>query len=136
MPLTFDEATKKVTMLYGRLSARRRDIDSLNSYFRGEQPLVYASEEWRKFHQGRFYEIYETTFDLLGLPRAGVLTVTMPGFGTTERTLANARRRSSLRLKHGMITLTRVTPEQRVGGLQLPAPAGWRTAAARSSRDA
>jgi NAD+ synthase (glutamine-hydrolysing) len=31
-------------------------------------------------------------FDLLGLPRAGVLAVTMPGFGTTERTLANARR--------------------------------------------
>jgi NAD+ synthase (glutamine-hydrolysing) len=31
------------------------------------------------------------TFDLLGLPRAGVLGVTMPGFGTTERTLANAR---------------------------------------------
>ena len=31
------------------------------------------------------------TFDLLGLPRGGVLAVTMPGFGTTERTLANAR---------------------------------------------
>jgi NAD+ synthase (glutamine-hydrolysing) len=31
------------------------------------------------------------TFDLLGLPRAGVLAVTMPGFGTTDRTLDNAR---------------------------------------------
>jgi NAD+ synthase (glutamine-hydrolysing) len=31
------------------------------------------------------------TFDLLGLPREGILTVTMPGFGTTERTLSNAR---------------------------------------------
>jgi NAD+ synthase (glutamine-hydrolysing) len=31
------------------------------------------------------------TFDLVGLPRTGVLAVTMPGFGTTERTLANAR---------------------------------------------
>jgi NAD+ synthase (glutamine-hydrolysing) len=30
-------------------------------------------------------------FDLLKLPRAGVLTVTMPGFGTTGRTLENAR---------------------------------------------
>ena len=32
------------------------------------------------------------TFDLLGLPRQGVLTVTMPGFGTSDRTLQNARR--------------------------------------------
>ena len=31
-------------------------------------------------------------FDLLGLPRQGILTVTMPGFGTTGRTLDSARR--------------------------------------------
>lgn len=31
------------------------------------------------------------TFDLLGLPRKGILAVTMPGFGTTPRTLDNAR---------------------------------------------
>jgi NAD+ synthase (glutamine-hydrolysing) len=31
-------------------------------------------------------------FDLLKLPRAGVLAVTMPGFGTTGRTLENARK--------------------------------------------
>jgi NAD+ synthase (glutamine-hydrolysing) len=29
-------------------------------------------------------------FDMLGLPRAGILTVTMPGFGTTDRTYDNA----------------------------------------------
>jgi NAD+ synthase (glutamine-hydrolysing) len=32
------------------------------------------------------------TFDLLGMPRAGILAVTMPGFGTTARTLESARR--------------------------------------------
>jgi NAD+ synthase (glutamine-hydrolysing) len=32
------------------------------------------------------------TFDLLGVPRAGILAVTMPGFGTTARTLESARR--------------------------------------------
>ncbi len=32
------------------------------------------------------------TFDLLGMPRAGILAVTMPGFGTTVRTLESARR--------------------------------------------
>ena len=32
------------------------------------------------------------TFDLLGLPRQGILAVTLPGFGTTTRTLDSARR--------------------------------------------
>ncbi len=31
------------------------------------------------------------TFDALGLPRGGIQAFTMPGFGTTARTLANAR---------------------------------------------
>jgi NAD+ synthase (glutamine-hydrolysing) len=31
------------------------------------------------------------TFDLLDLPRSGILAVTMPGFGTTARTLESAR---------------------------------------------
>jgi len=35
------------------------------------------------------------TFDLLALPRAGILAVTLPGFGTTERTLTSARRLAS-----------------------------------------
>ena len=30
------------------------------------------------------------TFDMLGLDRKGIVTVTMPGFGTTDRTYANA----------------------------------------------
>jgi NAD+ synthase (glutamine-hydrolysing) len=30
------------------------------------------------------------TFDLLGLPREGIIAITMPGFGTTGRTRANA----------------------------------------------
>jgi NAD+ synthase (glutamine-hydrolysing) len=32
------------------------------------------------------------TFDLLGRPRPGILAATLPGFGTTERTLQSARR--------------------------------------------
>jgi NAD+ synthase (glutamine-hydrolysing) len=35
------------------------------------------------------------TFELLGLPREGILAVTMPGFGTSERTLKSARRLAS-----------------------------------------
>jgi NAD+ synthase (glutamine-hydrolysing) len=32
------------------------------------------------------------TFDALGLPRKGILAVTMPGFGTTDRTRGNAEK--------------------------------------------
>lgn len=54
MPLTSMQATSLVDRLYGRLASRRPDIEKLNSYFRGDQPLAYASDEWRKFHKGRF----------------------------------------------------------------------------------
>jgi NAD+ synthase (glutamine-hydrolysing) len=35
--------------------------------------------------------VVDRTFDLLGLPREGIIAVTMPGFGTTSGTLDNAR---------------------------------------------
>ena len=35
--------------------------------------------------------VVDRTFDLIGLPREGVIAVTMPGFGTTAGTLDNAR---------------------------------------------
>lgn len=35
--------------------------------------------------------VVDRTFDLLGLPRDGIIAVTMPGFGTTAGTLENAR---------------------------------------------
>ncbi|MBQ8815038.1 MAG: NAD(+) synthase [Lachnospiraceae bacterium] len=34
--------------------------------------------------------IIAKTFDLLGMPRSGITSVTMPGFGTTDRTYTNA----------------------------------------------
>src|SRR4029450_7227264 len=35
--------------------------------------------------------VVDRTFDLLSLPRDGIVAVTLPGFGTTERTLQSAR---------------------------------------------
>ena len=35
------------------------------------------------------------TFEMLGLPKTGIQTVTMPGFGTTDRTLGHARELAS-----------------------------------------
>jgi NAD+ synthase (glutamine-hydrolysing) len=36
------------------------------------------------------------TFDVLGLPRQGIVAITMPGFGTTSRTRSNAERMAEL----------------------------------------
>lgn len=54
MPLTSAQALAKLASLYDRLVKRRPDIDKYNRYFRGDQPLAYASDEWKAFHKGRF----------------------------------------------------------------------------------
>lgn len=54
MGLTADQALKKTDELHARLLARRPGISKLERYFRGEQPLTYATPEWRKVHQDRY----------------------------------------------------------------------------------
>lgn len=52
--LTPDGALQVADKLLGRLQRRRPQVEKRQRYFRGEQPLAYASEEWRKFHGQRF----------------------------------------------------------------------------------
>lgn len=54
MPMTLQEATAKVAKLYRQLAGRRSSIQELDRYYKGEQPLAYASREWKDFHKGRF----------------------------------------------------------------------------------
>ena len=43
-----------VNDLYEDLQGRRGEIARLGQYFRGQHPLVFASDAWRKFHQHRY----------------------------------------------------------------------------------
>jgi hypothetical protein len=43
-----------VDALYRRLSARQSELTKFDKYYRGEQPLVMASDSWRRFHHDRF----------------------------------------------------------------------------------
>jgi hypothetical protein len=52
--LTADEAAKKVETLWGELSSRQAEIARFEDYFNGRQPLCYASDEFKDFHQNRF----------------------------------------------------------------------------------
>ena len=54
MPLSADQAVKKVAALHKALMARRKDVEKCDRYYRGEQPLAYASAEWSSYHAGRY----------------------------------------------------------------------------------
>ena len=51
---TGNEALRWVEKLYERLVTRRPEIDKQFKYFQGEQPLAYATDAWKKFHQNRY----------------------------------------------------------------------------------
>ena len=51
---SLEDAQARVEKLYNRISHRSTEITTLESYYEGKQPLAYASDEWRKFHQNRY----------------------------------------------------------------------------------
>lgn len=54
MALSAEQAASRVNALYADLQGRRSQIQHFESYFRGDQTLQYASEEFKKFHGDRF----------------------------------------------------------------------------------
>ncbi|MEU7314350.1 phage portal protein [Streptomyces sp. NPDC007083] len=51
---TEEEARRLVDLLEDELRRRRPDIDRNNDYYRGTQPLRFASDQFRKFHGDRY----------------------------------------------------------------------------------
>lgn len=54
MPLTADEALDQTRALYAVISDRRRFVEKADEYYRGKQPLRFASDKWREYHAGRY----------------------------------------------------------------------------------
>ena len=54
MALTAAQAVERVNTLHAELKARRGPIKIREDYFKGAQPLKYASPEFRRFHGERF----------------------------------------------------------------------------------
>ena len=48
------EALRLVQRIYTRLNARRPEIEKFESYYNGEQPLSFATSEWRKANSERY----------------------------------------------------------------------------------
>ena len=51
---TAKEALAWVDKLYKVLAARRPEIEKAFGYFEGDQPLAYASPQWKQFHADRY----------------------------------------------------------------------------------
>jgi hypothetical protein len=51
---TAEQALSRVDDLYKRLAKRRRGIERREAYLNGAHPLVYATEEWKRFHAERY----------------------------------------------------------------------------------
>ncbi|WP_460801491.1 phage portal protein [Microbacterium sp. GXF6406] len=47
-------ALRLVNRIYDRLAARRPDITRLESYYAGDQPLAFATDEWQKANSARY----------------------------------------------------------------------------------
>lgn len=54
MPLTLEQAQAKTQKLFAQLVSRKKEITGYDDYYRGKQPLQYASEHWRNFHGNRY----------------------------------------------------------------------------------
>ncbi|MFI1324558.1 phage portal protein [Streptomyces rochei] len=51
---TLEQALRLVALMEAELMRRRTDIDRNDSYYRGEHPLKFASEEFARFHGKRY----------------------------------------------------------------------------------
>ena len=48
------EARALTDRIYTRLNARRGNVETLESYYAGKQPLTFATEEWKKANAARY----------------------------------------------------------------------------------
>lgn len=49
-----NKARSLTNRIYARLNARRPDVDRFEKYYAGDQPLTFATEEWKKANASRY----------------------------------------------------------------------------------
>lgn len=63
---TVEQALQTVWKLYRALDLRRPDIESQDSYYRGEQPLTFASDQWSKAHAKLYKDFSDNWCGVVG----------------------------------------------------------------------
>ncbi|MFJ5728790.1 phage portal protein [Streptomyces paradoxus] len=85
---TLEEALRLVSLMEAELLRRRIAIDRNNAYYRGEQPLKFASDEFAKFHGDRYRDFSDNWVQVVADSPVERLTVT--GFKAAGEERANA----------------------------------------------
>lgn len=73
---TEEEAVRLVGLLEDELKNRRDDVDRHEAYYRGDQPLKFASDEFRKYHGGRYKDFADNWVQVVADAPVERLTVT------------------------------------------------------------
>lgn len=66
MTLTLFEALNQTNKLYWALDLRRPSIATADAFYRGAQPLAYASPEWDKAHSARYKNFSDNWCGVVG----------------------------------------------------------------------
>lgn len=81
---TAEQATAWVERLHKVIVGRRPETEKQFSYLEGEQPLAYATDEWRKFHADRYRKFSDNWCGVVG--RAPVDRLRIDGFRLSDPT--------------------------------------------------
>jgi hypothetical protein len=85
MPLTLDRARRLADQLCMELLARSNGIERATAYYRGKQPLRFASEEFRKYHGDRYADFSDNWVQVVAdAPVERLTTTGITPFGATE----------------------------------------------------
>lgn len=63
---TAEQALSRVNKLYAVLQGRRPEVEKSFGYFGGKQPLAYASDQWKKFHESRYKDFSDNWCGVVG----------------------------------------------------------------------
>jgi hypothetical protein len=72
---TAEQALGWVDKLYEVLSSRRAEIEQSFNYFEGRQPLAYATDQWKTFHQDRYRNFSDNWCGVVGRSPVGRLRI-------------------------------------------------------------
>lgn len=87
--LSGHDAQRLLVRLYDQLARRKHDVSKFENYFRGEQPLAYASKEWSKFHAERFRNFSDNWCGVVASSPAERLKVNGIRLGTDNDVLSD-----------------------------------------------
>jgi len=90
--LEIEEAQAIAQRLSDSLSSRSVEVQKCESYFRGNQPLTYASDEWARFNEQRFADFSDNWCGVVGSSPAERIRLTGISLGDDTEIVSDNER--------------------------------------------